>query len=835
MLRNYLLTALRNLERNWLYAGIGILGLAAALAAAILIAQFVRNEFSYDRWIPGYRQVYKITNVIVQPGQAPSPGDSNQAVLASQLRAVLPGAPAIARLQENILPARHRPGEAAVTERSFAWVDPDIFRVFPLPVLAGNLSALQQPDTVVITRAMARKYFHRDRPIGDTLEVQTFDPLPGGPPIGPGVPQWHAMRVAAVLKDLPSNTNLTTEIFASSRSVYSGLARLDAAPPALGGVFCFTFVRLSPGASAPELQRALDIATKPESDLASRFSRGTRWLYHGLPIAEAHLTPPGLTAPVVKPVGSRSVAFGLAGIGGLIVLVAAINFVSLMTARASRRAVEVGVRKALGARRRDLMTQFIGEALIQVAFAALIAEALAELLVRSFSAFVQRDLAIDFVRDPLLLAGVTGAVTVVGLLAAVYPALVLSSFRPAAVLKGGVVQASGSPLARSALVVVQFAILVGLIVTTATVYRQTEFALSQGLGAADSKLILRVMAPCNGPFADEVRRLPGVSRAACSSIVAVDTSNQGLVKVELGGSRTALFDFAPVDFGFFETYGVKPLAGRLFLPGHGEDRVLADPAASAQPTVILNETAARKLGFSDPRAAIGRQMGWARIRPGAGPQQGPPPVAPSRIVGVVPDLPASVRVAADPTFYYVDPNQAGALSIRLTGRAIPQTLGAMAAAWKRTGALQAFQPLFLSQLRLSLYLDLIIQRATIAICAGLAVLIACLGLFALSAYTTERRTKEIGIRKAMGASTSDVVKLLVWQFTIPVLWAIAIAVPVAYWAMDAWMRGFVYHVALSPWTFVLAAAAAVAIAWATVTYQSYMVARARPVQALRYE
>jgi putative ABC transport system permease protein len=435
----------------------------------------------------------------------------------------------------------------------------------------------------------------------------------------------------------------------------------------------------------------------------------------------------------------------------------------------------------------------------------------------------------------VLLAGVTLAAAVVGLLSAVYPALVLSSFRPAAVLKGGVVQASGSPFARSALVVAQFAILVGLIATTATVYRQTEFALGQGLGGADSKLILRVMAPCTSGFAQAVRQLPGVARAACSSVVAVDSSNQGLVKVQLGGRHTALFDFAPVDFGFFETYGVRPLAGRLFQPDHGEDRVLADPATAAQPTVILNQTAARKLGFSDPRAAVGRQMNWARIRPGAGPQQGPPPVAPSRIVGVVPDLPASVRVAADPTFYYVDPHQAGALSIRLTGRDVPQTLAAMAAAWKRTGAPQSFQPLFLSQVQLNLYLDLIIQRATVAICSGLAVLIACLGLFALSAYTAERRTKEIGIRKAMGASTSDLVKLLVWQFTIPVLWAIAIAVPIAYWAMTQWMRGFVYHVGLSPWTFVLAAGAAVAVAWATVAYQSYRVARARPAQALRYE
>ena len=299
MFRNYLAAAFGNLRRNWLYAGVSMLGLAVAFAAAILIAQFVRNEFSYDHWVAGYQQVYKITNAIAQPGQPPSPGDTNQAVLAGQLRAVLPKAPAIARLQENLPLVKHRPGDAPVLERSFAWVDPDIFKVFPLPVLAGDLkTALQQPDTVVITRGVARRYFHRDLPIGDTLQVQTIDPPPpGSPPMTPATPRWRAMRVVAVLEDLPSNTNLTTEIFASGRSAYSGLARLDAGPPALGGVFCLTFIRVSADTSAAELQRALDIATKPESDLASKFSPGAKWLYHALPIADAHLTPPKAGGP----------------------------------------------------------------------------------------------------------------------------------------------------------------------------------------------------------------------------------------------------------------------------------------------------------------------------------------------------------------------------------------------------------------------------------------------------------------------------------------------------------------------------------------------------------
>jgi putative ABC transport system permease protein len=250
--------------------------------------------------------------------------------------------------------------------------------------------------------------------------------------------------------------------------------------------------------------------------------------------------------------------------------------------------------------------------------------------------------------------------------------------------------------------------------------------------------------------------------------------------------------------------------------------------------VIINETAAHALGFSDPHAAIGRQMNWARFRPASNPSQGSPPVAPSTIIGVAPDTPLTVRAAADPVFYYVIPKQ-GVLSIKLTGKDMPGTVRAIDAAWKRVGGGPLPREFFLSQNRLQSYLDLIIEEVAIAICAGLAILIACLGLFALSAYTTERRTKEIGVRKAMGARTGDVVLLLLWQFTLPVLAATAIAIPLSFLAMDWWLHGFAYRAPLSAWTFVLAAAAAVAIAWLTVSYQSFMVARAKPAGALRYE
>jgi len=839
MLRNYLVTALRNLARNKLYGGITILGLAVAFTAAILIGQFVRGELSYDHWIPGYQRVYKIANTLVQPGQSPSSADAGQGVLASQIRAVLPSAEAIARLNEAYLPIKVRPGDIAETGNTFAWADPDTFKVLRLPVLAGNLeTALQQPDTVVLTRNMARHYFHRDLPIGDTLMVETTGEPAGPVPTVQSKPVWRTMRVTAVLKDLPFNTSLVTEVFASARSAYSDLAVLDSRPPDYGGGSVYTFVRLKPGVSQAVLQSALDLATRPEAALAGNYSAGAKWLYYPIPLGEAHLMPTQQSAGATKPAGSRTVAYGIAGVGALIVLAAAINFVTLMTARAARRGVEVGVRKATGARRTDLMTQFVGEALLQVAIAAVIAVALAEALIGPFDAFVQRELTLDYLHDPALLAGVVGTSLVVGLLAAIYPALVLSSFRPATVLKGGPVQgSSGSPAARMSLVVVQFAILVCLIATTVTIYRQTQFALAQGLGGTDSKLIMPVVAPCNGAFHDEVRKLPGVAATACASYQALNMpGSEQRTAVQLSGGRKSAFALAPVDFGFFELFGVKPLAGRTFLRDHGEDGVLADPNTAAQPTVVINVAAARALGFSDPGAAIGKQLNWARPRRRLDSSMGPPPVAPSQIIGVVPDMPMTVRIAADPTFYYVRPASSFFVTMRLTGQDIPGTVRAIEATWKRTSGDQSpLKEQFLSQFKLNLYLDLVIQGVTVAICGGLAVLIACLGLYALSAYTTERRTKEIGVRKALGATTRDVVLLLLWQFTVPVLVATAVAIPLAVLSMNWWLHGFVYHSPLSAWVFLLAGAAGIEIAWLTVSWQSFIVARARPVSALRYE
>jgi putative ABC transport system permease protein len=496
------------------------------------------------------------------------------------------------------------------------------------------------------------------------------------------------------------------------------------------------------------------------------------------------------------------------------------------------------VRKALGAQRRDLIAQFMGEALVYMTVALVLAVAMAELLLPAVNAALQRRMSIDYLADPALLATIVAVAGATALLAGVYPALVLSSFRPAAVLKGGPIAAGGGVVVRQILVVAQFAVLITLLLSTLTIYRQTMFALRDATHTDKEGVLILFASPCTDTLRDTIGALPGVQAAACSSPAAVEL-NHSVDMVETHGRRMFL-NYAPVDFGFLEVYGLRPLAGRLFRrdrPGDDGGR-LKDTA----PAIVLNESAVRALGFKSPEDAVGQLVSW-HFNPDISLDTLGGPVPPNRtseVIGVVPDFSfGSIRQKISASFYYVGPKTDALSSVALHVKVDPQRTAEAVAAiertWKKVSGGQPLQEYFASQFLLRHYIDNIIQGGFIAVCALIAVSIACLGLFALSAYTTEQRTKEIGIRKAMGASAGDILKRLLWQFTKPVLWANLIAWPAGFLVLDWWLRGFAYRVELAPWTFAAAAAAAILIAWATVFVHALKVARAKPVGALRYE
>jgi putative ABC transport system permease protein len=832
MFRNYVSAALNNLARNWLYAGITITGLAVSFAAAILIGLYLRDEYTFENFVPGYQNVYRFAETLILPGEKPYVIGVVPGSAAPQLKLDFPQVERVARLEPFNTDLKR--GAHSFQDLVY-WADPGFFRIVQYPVLAGDPdAALEAPDGLVLTRAAARKYFGQDTPIGSTLLVRTGWLRPDmSPDEANMMSAYHPMRVMAVLQDLPSNTNIDVQVFASGRAPFSATAA-DERHLDQFSANALSFVKLKPGASPDQISAHLK--TYADAHFPLYGGGPSNYRFRLTPLRDLHFESTAQPTPGFRPPGDRRVDAGVAAIGALVVLIAAMNFVTLMTARATRRAVEVGVRKAVGARRRDLVFQFMGEALIYVVISMVIAVALAELLLPYLNGFVQRTLRFDYLGDPRVGGTIVAAALLTALLAGLYPSLVLSGFRPASALKGGASQPAGSASVRNVLVVGQFAILIGLIVMTGTIYRQTNFALHDAL-RLDTSQVVEVAGPCRGAFRQELERLPGVKAVSCGSPMALGVASSKTVIFKRDRSMQTVSE-GPLDAGFYEIHGLKPLAGRFFSKANGEDMVLDRPAVappSVQPPLVINVAAAHALGYSNPADAVGKRYAWVRwdqpTPPGRIPQQ-----QVSEIVGVAPDFSlGSVRSPIQPTLYYVNPNIAQVMLVKLDARTVPESLRAMDAIWKRTGHDQFLQHVFENQAVQGLYRDVITQGVALAICSGLAIFIACMGLFALAAFVTERRTKEIGVRKAMGATTSDVVRLLLWQFTKPVLWANLIAWPLAFWAMDHWLKGFAYRVDLPPWLFVIAAGAAVLIAWATVSTHAWLVARAKPATALRYE
>jgi putative ABC transport system permease protein len=809
MFGNYLMAALRNLARNRLYAGINIVGLAVGFAAAILIALYVRDELTFDRFIPDAAHIYNVYTVFPQSGRTPLVIDRTAGDLAAAFRLDFPALPAIGQLMLYAGKFRHSDVEAV---ESLYWADADIFAALPLPVFAGNLTtALQGPDSVVLTRRMARKYFGHDNPIGQTIELRVTS-----------VPQ--PFTVTAVLQDIPSNTSLRAEIFVSGASAESPLRHEDV--PGLGfPCDVHILIHVPTGYPIERLRRAsAAFLLRHKSQDAGMAPVHLDFQ----PLTDIHLTPTELGD--FRPPSNPVMVYALGVVGILIVLVACINFVNLMTACALERSVEVGIRKVSGALRRDLVKQFLGESLLYALLGLLLGLAIVELLLPALNALVDRSITFHYWADLRLSSVLVSLAVAVGVLAGVYPALVLSSFRPMTALKHAA-HLAGSGLVRQVLVAIQFAVLVVLLIATGVIYRQTSYALSKTLPLNKENVMMISIVPTNGPlpdtsaYADAIRSLSAVSGVAQSSALAMGFGQEAEPVVLPNGSKV-IVNHAAIDFGFFEFYGLKPLAGRFFQRTRGADGVSADPKAPWHPPIVVNERALRLLGFASPQSAIGKSITLTEVAAAPGP---------SEIIGVVPDFSfKSVRNVVDSMIYFVDGTQRQIVSVRLKGDDIPTTVAAIDKIGKDLSIPRSGWD-FLPQYLRGLYIDVVRQSNMLAIFAGVAAFIACLGLFGLSVYSAEQRTKEIGIRKTMGATRLDIVKRLLWQFSKPVIWANLIAWPIAGITMSRWLQGFAYHINLEPWLFLSATLLALMIALLTVSGHAILVARAKPATALRYE
>ena len=805
MFSHLTIAALRNLSANRLQSVIAIIGLAVGISTALLIALIIRNQLTFDHFIPGYERTYMAVSQYTQAGRPSTYNDHARPTAAALLKL---NAPEVENTTRLLLPAQSLTGntlatlkQGQVTADEFVyWTDPNAFEVLPLAVFKGDLAkALLQSDGIVLPRTIARKYFGRDDVLGQVILVNT-----------------HPMTVRAVIEDLPVNgTSLESGIFASNLASFS---------PPVATADGVTFVRLKPGASVSALERRLpqlinDPFSAPETSYAMLL----------VPLDQIPLLE------VFHPSAKAKLAV-LAIAGTLILLIAAINFVNLLTARAARRALEVGIRKVCGAARRMLVLQFLGESILTVFLASCLGIALSEWLMPAANAFLETGARLDYWQNPLMLGLILTGILALGLLAGAYPAFVLSSFRPSGVLKGALMHSRGADFIRNALVVMQFAVLIGLVVAAAVIYQQNLYATRDGLrGNIDQMLV--VQGGCKPALRDQLRKLQGVSGVSCSTAF-LDAPSRA--RMTFKGENVSM-NREWLDPGWFALYGIKPLAGSLPPASSAGDY---DP--NAAPGIILNEAAARHFGFASPQAAIGQVMTatvpvLARANQGTSQNSKPvaPPPAVIPVIAVVPDF--TFKSLADqpilPTTYSPSPLNVGiaAISIKLKGQQISETLVSIDQLWGAANPDKPISRFFLDEHMQQLYISILHEAQLFAVCSAVAVFLACLGLFGLSISATERRTKEIGIRKAMGAASSDITRLLLWQFAKPVLCANLIAWPVAFYVMTDWLNGFAYHVALSPLVFVGAALLAVIVALLTVVTQSTFVARAVPATALRYE
>jgi putative ABC transport system permease protein len=832
MFRNYLTIAFRNITRHKLYSFINIAGLAVGLTSVIFVILFVRDELSYDKWIPGSDRLYRVELTFYPPGRSAIPLAQTSMPVPVAMRDNIPEVRAATRLAEENMAVTV--GDRHFSERVTV-VDPNFLQVIQLPLISGDpRTVLAHPESVVLTQSMARKYFGDANPIGRTI-------APIKPACAPGAPTCDnstvPLTVTGVMRDLPHNTQLYIDMLVPNTSIVDRVDQ-ESKHNWLSNSSTFGYVVLAPGADPDQVAAK----TRPMIDRAADLSRyvdlkvpGSKIMQVRLvPFRDAHLTTDRYFG--MKPPGSYTTLYGMGAIGLLILLVACFNFMNLATARATMRAREISLRKCVGATRRQLMIQFLGESVLIALVALVLALALAEVLLPSYGSFLQVPLTLNYLADWPLLLAFGGIAVLAGLLGGFYPALVISGFRPAAVLRANSSGNPGSGTLRTTLVVLQFAVSIGLGIAAAVVFQQIDFVRHMDLGFRRDNIVVtstnRLSATGMKAFTEALARGPGIISVARHSITVFNGNTGNVLPVQKPGDPQAFFPtHSAVSPEYFQLYGIKILAGRGLSANRGEDVFTyftsgpsegsGDPAKNEGHNVMVNALLAHMLGYS-PQAILGNTFIFGKAH--------------MRVVGVTADtLTEGARVAAIPMVYVYAPDFPQNISIRID----PAHAADAVAYIERT--FHAFVPnipvshAFLDDSFEKLYSGDKKQGAVFAVFVVIAIVIASMGLFGLAAFTAGRRTKEIGIRKVFGARVRDVIFLLLWQFSIPVLIANAIAWPVAWYYLHGWLQGFAYRITLSPLYFVAAGTAALVIAWATVFSHARRVASANPIHALRYE
>ena len=807
MFSSYFKTIFRNMLKHKGYSFINIAGLAMGIACTIMILLWVQHELSYDRYHVNADRIYRVTFKFDRPGYNP-----HFARIPNGWVNSLPEEYAeikdLVRFHHELRTAV-KYQDKKYSEPRFFYADPNVLDIFSFRIIRGDSSTvLKEPNSVVVSTSTAARYFGEENPIGKTLA--TVSRFTG---------EETEYKITGVMENMPDNSHFHMDFLASHYN-----ARED-----LVDEWNYTYILLDEGVNPAELEKQFDIFLKKHIS-----PEAVKILSMPLQaLTDIHLYS-GIDREI-EPNGNVVSVYIFAIIAVLILAIACINFMNLTTARSAGRAVETGIRKTLGATRGQLIGYFIGESILFSVGALIIAIILVESLLPAFNQLSGKSLTLNYMADRQYLLILTLLPVVVGIIAGSYPAFYLSSVRPVTALKtaGGNLflpdtsNASNKLTLRNILVVVQYAIAITLIICCAITYFQHDFLMAKRLGSKGDQVIAIPNVPMPATqtystFKEELIKHPSILNVTASmeepSKRTLDAMQVELSGADLDSTNNTLFTMV-VEKGFFDFYNIKFAAGGEF------HHALSDSV----PEYVLNESAVQFLGLDSPEDAIGREFKPQFQNPVIQLKGGP-------ITGVVKDFNFStLQEKIKPLFYMQKSIWLLCFQVKIDPEKTGRALSLIEETWNRINPEYPFEYYFVDDLYARLYASEEKQGTILGIFSILAITIACLGLFGLAAYTVERRTKEIGIRKVLGASISNIIMLLSGEFTRWVIVANLIAWPIAYYAMRNWLDNFAYRIGIDWIIFALAAVTTLLIAVLTIGYLAVRAALANPVEALRYE
>lgn len=807
MLRNYLTTAWRHLGRQKGYTLVNVAGLAAGIATCLLIGLYVQHHLQYDRFHDDAERIARLTRQTVTDGRVTDRQANTPAALGPTLRDTYAGVGAAVRFMFPY------PNDVLVTigaqrfyEPGFLWVDASVFEVFDFPLVRGTSeTALSAPYSVVISETLAQRYFGDADPIGQTLTIQGWTE--------------DEYTVTGVLKDVPEASHLQFTMLGSMTGLDRVYTALFEGEGAWTNSVMYTYIRLTGAAARDQLAEALPAFTERHLGTFGA-QRGRTYRFALQPLTRVHLDA-DLRTIIDTPVDVRYLyLFG--AIALLVLAVAGVNFVNLTTAQAARRAHEVGVRKAMGSARGQLVAQFMGEAMLLSSLALIVALGLVHVAAPLLRDAADVALRVDWT-DPVLWGGGIGLVLLIGGLAGWYPALLLSSAQPVQALRNRGLDGGRGRRLRQGLIAFQIAVTIVLVAGTGVIQEQLDFVRTTSLGFNQEQVVVvPIRDAATRQRADVLKRAwtehPDVASVTAASGVPgrlMLSDRWPVVRVDGADASVSLLAMM-ADPDFVETMGIELVAGR--------DLSTAIPADQTS-AFLLSTSAVQALGFASPQAALGERVRW---------QQGDGKTG--TVIGVVRDVHTrSLHETIEPMLIHVFPERYSTFALRLRGGDLAGTLEAIEARWAAHVPGQPFDYAFLDDTIDRLYrTDEQIGRLT-GLFAVLAIAIACVGLFGLAAYTAARRRKEIGIRKVLGATAGSVIALLSGEYVRLVGLAFIVATPLAYLAAQQWLQNFAYRIELGPWIFIGAGGLALAVALLTVSTQALRAARVDPATVIRTE